>query len=71
MKKPGEIGAQPEVRVRSDPGEDEQQRRWMILTIQGDADSVASIESRQLPPASEYRHMDRLTLEARRHAIGI
>src|SRR6266550_7117752 len=50
--------------VGSDAGE-EQQRRWMILTIQGNTDSVAFIESRQLAPASEYGHMDRLTLEAR------
>jgi hypothetical protein len=71
MEEPGEIGAQAEVGVGSDPRENEHQWRRMALAIERDAEVAAPFERRQLVSTGEAGHMDRQPPWPRYLAIGI
>jgi hypothetical protein len=71
IKEPGEICGKPEVRVGSDARENEEQGRWMVLAIEGEAQVAAPFERRQLISVWEDRHMDYLPFEPRTNVVGI
>ena len=51
IEKPGEIRGQPEVRVGANSRKNEEQGRWMVLAVEGDAQFAASFEKRQIMSA--------------------
>jgi hypothetical protein len=62
IEKPGEIRGKPEVRVGSNSRKNEEQGRWMVLAVEGDAQTVPSFEKRHIMSAGEAGHMDHLSL---------
>jgi hypothetical protein len=71
IEKPGEIRCKPEVRVGSNSRENEEQGRWVVLAIEGDAQAVASFEKRHSISAWEAGHMDHLSLGPVSETIAI
>src|SRR6266446_4980981 len=71
IEEPGEIGGRAEVGVGSDARENEEQRGWMVLAIDGHTHFAASFKRRHVISAGETRHMDDLPLRFPSDALAI
>src|SRR5213593_3855967 len=66
-----QIRRNPKIGVRSQAGENEEQRRWATLTIKGKTHMTASFKSRHLISAGKPGHMDDDRISARRSAVVV